>query len=79
MGYFHHTVNHAAEEYVSPTGSSVNGIEGFWSQLKRAINGTHIHVSSHHLPKYLAEFEYRHNMRRNPHLMLDRLMVSFAR
>jgi transposase len=79
MGYFHETVNHAQEQYVSPTGSSVNGIEGFWAMLKRGINGTHIHVSSHHLPKYLAEFEYRHNMRRVPHLMLDRLMISFAR
>jgi transposase len=79
MGYYHETVNHAREEYVSPKGSSVNGIEGFWAMLKRGINGTHIHVSSHHLPKYLAEFEYRHNMRKAPHLMLDRLMVSFAR
>ncbi len=42
-------------------------------------NGTHIHVSSKHLPKYLGEFECRWNMRHVPHLMLDHLMVSFAR
>jgi transposase len=47
--------------------------------LKRAINGTHIHVSGKHLSKYLGEFEYRWNMRAVPHLMLDRLMHSFAR
>jgi hypothetical protein len=47
--------------------------------LKRGINGTHIHVSAKHLPKYLGEFEYRWNMRAVPHLMLDRLMHSFAR
>jgi transposase-like protein len=78
-GYRHVTVNHAAGEYARPCGAGVNAIEGFWAQLKRGINGTHIHVSAKHLPKYLGEFEYRWNMRQVPHLMLDRLMVSFAR
>jgi len=79
MAYTHHSVNHRAGEYVcARTGSSVNTIEGFWAQLKRGINGTHIHVSARHLPKYLGEFEFRWNMRQTPHLMLDRLMVSFA-
>ena len=77
--YWHKTVNHAREEYVSPTGTTVNAIESFWAQLKRSINGTHIHVSGKHLSKYLGEFEYRHNMRLTPHLMLPRLMASFAR
>ncbi|HEY0413703.1 MAG TPA: IS1595 family transposase [Allosphingosinicella sp.] len=78
-GLRHQTVCHKAGEYVSPKGTTVNGIEGFWAMLKRGINGTHIHVSGKHLPKYLGEFEYRHNMRAVPHLMLDRMMVSFAR
>ncbi len=78
-GYYHRTVNHNEGRYVSPTGATVNGIEGMWMHLKRAINGTHIHVSRRHLPKYLAEFEYRWNMRSAPSAMLDRLMVSFAR
>ncbi|MHA3791622.1 IS1595 family transposase [Rhizorhabdus wittichii] len=78
-GYYHETVNHSGGEYVSAKGSTVNGIEGFWSQLKRGINGTHIHVSGKHLPKYLAEFEFRRNMRHSPHLMIDHLMVSFSR
>jgi transposase-like protein len=80
MGYSHATVNHSANEYVCrKSGATVNAIEGFWAQLKRGINGTHIHVSGKHLPKYLGEFEYRWNMRQVPHLMLDRLMASFAR
>lgn len=80
MGYRHRTVNHSKEEYVCAThGTTVNGIEGFWAQLKRGINGTHIHVSAKHLPKYLGEFEYRWNMRQVPHLMLDRLLLSFLR
>lgn len=80
MGYQHATVNHSLDQYVCrKTGATVNAIEGFWAQLKRGINGTHIHVSGRHLPKYLGEFEYRWNMRQTPHLMLDRLMFSFAR
>lgn len=79
QGYVHHTVSHKAGKHVGKHGATTNGIEGVWAALKRGINGTHIHVSGKHLPKYLAEFEYRHNMRDVPHLMLDRLMVSFVR
>jgi transposase len=78
-GFRHVTVNHKAGEYARPDGAGVNAIEGFWAQLKRGIGGTHIHVSSKHLPKYLGEFEYRWNMRAAPHLMLDRLLHSFER
>jgi transposase len=78
MGYRHSSVNHSAGRYVSETGCTVNSLEGFWGMLKRGINGTHIHVSAKHLPKYLGEFEYRWNMRSVPHLMLDRLMHSFV-
>ena len=78
-GYWHKTVNHSAGQYVSPIGATVNGIEGFWAQLKRGINGTHIHVSPKHLPKYPGEFEFRHNRRNRPQTMLAELMVSFPR
>ena len=80
MGYRHATVNHSVDQYVCPkTGATVNTTEGFWARLKRGINGTHIHVSAKHLPKYLGEFECRWNMDQVPHLMLDRLLHSFAR
>jgi transposase-like protein len=78
-GFRHLTCNHARGEYVSERGATVNNLEGFWNVLKRGIAGTHIHVSEKHLPKYLGEFEYRWNMRAVPHLMLDRLLHSFAR
>jgi transposase len=78
-GFRHVRVNHNSGEYARPDGAGVNSIEGFWAQLKRSINGTHIHVSGKHLWKYLGEFEYRWNMRAVPHLMLDRLMHSFTR
>lgn len=78
-GYYHHTVNHRAGQYVGKNGTTVNGIEGFWAQLKRGINGTHIHVSAKHLSKYLGEFEFRHNRRDAPSAMLDELMMGFVR
>jgi transposase-like protein len=79
QGYRHSKVRHQVGEYVGSDGQTVNRIEGFCAMLKRGINGTHIHVSAKHLPKYLGEFEYRWNMRHCPQLMLDRLMHSFAR
>ncbi|WP_397506129.1 IS1595 family transposase [Qipengyuania sp. R86523] len=79
-GYWHKTVNHSKGEYVCRnSGATVNGIEGFWAQLKRSINGTHIHVSQKHLPKYLGEFEFRHNRRNRPEMMLSELMTAFQR
>lgn len=79
-GYGHISVNHRFDEYVNAkTGATVNAMEGYWAALKRGINGTHIHVSGKHLPKYLAEFEYRYNMRYLPRLMFDRLLWSFSK
>jgi hypothetical protein len=78
-GYRHLKVISNRGQYASKAGGGVNGLEGFWAQLKHGINGTRIHVSGKHLPKYVEEFEYRWNMRQVPHLMLDRLMASFVR
>lgn len=41
-----------------------NGIEGFWSLLKRGINGAFHHVSAKHLSLYLDEFMWRFNNRK---------------
>ena len=55
----HNTVNHTAEEYADyRTGASTNRAQGFFSQLKRSIDGTHHHVSREHLHRYLAEFDF---------------------
>jgi transposase len=56
-----------------------NTIETFWAILKRGINGTHIWVSPKHLQKYLWEFEFRYNLRRQPRLMFDLLLLAFPR
>jgi hypothetical protein len=38
---------------------STNQCENYFSQLKSSIDGTHQHVSTTHLPRYLAEFDFR--------------------
>jgi transposase-like protein len=58
----HYSVDHRAEEYVRGD-VTTNHIEGFFSQLKRSLDGTHHHVSEEHLPRYLAEFDFRYTTR----------------
>lgn len=63
----HETVDHGKDEYAkdTPNGRAhINTAEGYFSQLKRSIDGTHHHVSARHLPRYLAEFDYRYNTRK---------------
>jgi transposase-like protein len=59
----HETVDHGKGEYVRGD-VHVNTAEGYFSQLKRSIDGTYHHVSEGHLDKYLAEFDYRYNTRK---------------
>lgn len=75
-GYSHATVEHSRDEWVRGN-VHTNTIEGYWSRFKNSIRGTHIHVSKKHMQKYLAEFEFRFNMRKQPHLMFDCLLKSF--
>ena len=60
--YFHVTVNHQEGVYVSGAFSS-NGLENYWSILKRGIIGTFHFVSPKHLQKYCDEFTERYNKR----------------
>jgi len=62
FGFPHHTVRHGIGEYVRGR-VHTNSIEGFWSQLKRSIDGTHHHVSGKHLQKYVNEFAFRYSNR----------------
>ncbi len=63
FGYEHQSVNHGTQEYVRGV-VHTNTIEGFWSQLKRSLDGTHHAVSAHHLQNYVNEFAYRYNRRK---------------
>ncbi len=64
----HHTVDHAKKEYARTTynsrRASTNTAEGFFSQLKRSIDGTHHHVSREHLHRYVTEYDYRYSTRK---------------
>ena len=62
LGYTHGTVTHGKGEYVKGI-FHTNNLEGFWSQLKRSINGTYHAVSRKHLPAYLDEFSFRYDHR----------------
>lgn len=76
--YRHETVNHLKKEWVRGD-VHTNSIEALWAGLKRSIAGTYIYVSPQHLPKYLAEFEFRHNLRKTPALMFELLLQAFPR
>ena len=58
-----HSVKHSVSEYVKGQ-AHTNGIESFWSLLKRGYYGTYHKMSPSHLHRYVAEFEGRHNARR---------------
>jgi len=75
-GYDHKRVNHSAGQYVV-NGVGVNGIEGFWAQLKRMVSGTHIHVSGKYLWRYAKEAEFRFNRRDRGEEMLEELLTVF--
>lgn len=62
-GMRHESVNHSKDEYVRGNAHS-NTVEGFFSLLKRGINGTFHHVSSGHLGRYCDEFSFRYTRRK---------------
>jgi len=59
----HQWVNHSAKQYVNGK-ATTNSIEGFWSHLKRGINGTYHWISKKHLQDYVNEFAFRYNTRK---------------
>jgi transposase-like protein len=60
--YVHDFVNHA-EKYVEGN-VNTNGIENFWSLLKRGLKGTYVSVEPFHLFRYLDEQAFRYNSAR---------------
>jgi len=69
----HETVNHDAGEYKRERWHT-NTIEGFWSQLKRTIKGTHIHVDAKYLQIYADEVAFRYMHRDRQAEMFDTIL-----
>ncbi len=61
--FVHRVVNHM-EKYVDGH-VHTNGIENFWSLLKRSLSGTYVAVEPFHLERYLDEQMFRFNNRKN--------------
>ena len=62
VDFEHKSVKHSAGEYVKGM-ASTNGIESFWSMLKRGYVGIYHNFSVKHLNRYVTEFAERHNVR----------------
>jgi len=78
--YFSHEVINHMETYVQGK-VHTNGIENFWSLLKRGLNGTYISVEPFHLERYVDEQVFRYNNRKRGDEKLDdgdrfRLLLS---
>ena len=58
----HEAVKHSVAEYVRDQ-AHTNGVESFWSMLKRAHKGTFHKMSPKHLDRYVQEFAGKHNIR----------------
>jgi len=79
QNYIHETVNHV-QEYVRGQ-VHTQGMENFWSLLKRGLNGTYIAVEPFHLDRYVDEQVFRYNNRAtkdNPLTDLDRFAFAVS-
>ena len=61
MPFKHESVKHSAAS--TSEGRLTNGVESFWSTLKRAHKGTFHKLSPKHLDRYVQEFAGKHNIR----------------
>jgi len=61
LTHWHKAVDHT-KRYVEGE-IHTNGLENFWSLLKRALNGTYVSVAPFHLYRYAAEQVFRFNNR----------------
>jgi transposase-like protein len=60
--YIHHVINHSVRYVAGKV--HINGLENFWSLVKRMIRGTYVHVAPFHLDRYLDVEVWRFNFRK---------------
>jgi transposase-like protein len=79
QGYLHQVINHT-QEYVRGQ-VHTQGIDNFWSMLKRSLSGTYVAVEPFHLDRYVDEQAFRYNNRAtkdNPLTDLDRFALAVS-
>ena len=77
--YVHQVIDHAIQ-YVNGR-VHTNGLENFWSLLKRGIHGTYVSIEPYHLFRYLDEQVFRYNNRateKNPRTDADRFSAVLS-
>lgn len=72
--YRHESVNHGAGEYIKGK-AHTNGVESFWSMLKRGHAGVYHKMSKKHLQRYIDEYAGRHNIR--PFATMEQIEITF--
>lgn len=75
LGYEHRAIKHQMKQYRNGS-VSTNTVEGFFSQLKRMIFGTHIHISKKHFTAYLNECSFRYNNRYLGNGMFNEMLMN---
>jgi len=78
MGFDHKTIAHSQKVYVAGD-IHTNNVEGFWSQLKRSINGTYHHVTAKHMQGYVDEYAFRYNHRNDETAMFWTMLRQVVR
>src|SRR2546427_355338 len=74
VDYFHSVIDHAVA--YAEGNVHTNGIENFWSLLKRTIKGTYVSVEPFHLGRYLDEQTFRFNEREHNDGFRFRMVAS---
>lgn len=72
-GYTHERVQHSQKVYVVGN-SHTNTIEGFWAQVKNAVNGVHHGVGVEYLQDYVNEYAFRYSHRNDVQPMFWTIM-----
>lgn len=74
LGFHHKVVPHSQKVYVTGDSIHTNNVEGFWSQLKRSIDGTYHHVTAKHLQEYADEYSFRYSHRKDEQAMFKTML-----
>ncbi len=78
-GFEHKTVAHSQGVYVTGEDIHTNTLEGFWSQLKRSIDGTYHHVTAEYLQGYVDEYAFRYSHRHDEAPMFWTMLDQVAK